>query len=71
MKYLSALDRICVFLTNHTEKQGRGFKMKPQTIIKAYRDKTKKDFLNSHELYAPFKDIDIASFSFLSPEPGF
>jgi hypothetical protein len=106
------LDGICVFLTNHTEKQGRGFKMKPQTIIRAYRDKTKiedvfknvksflklrpffvnttahvkavyticilayllnrylanqrkatgeKDFLNSHELYAPFKDIDIAT----------
>jgi len=106
------LDGICVFLTNHTEKQGRGFKVKPQTIIKAYRDKTRiedvfknvksflklrpffvnttahvkavyticvlayflnrylanqrkatgeKDFLNSHELYAPFKDIDIAT----------
>lgn len=106
------LDGICVFLTNHSEKQGRGFKVKPQTIIKAYRDKTKiedvfknvksflklrpffvntnahvkavyticilayfinrylanqrkatgeKDFLNSHELYAPFKDIDIAT----------
>lgn len=106
------LDGICVFLTNHTEKQGRGFKMKPQTIIRAYRDKTKiedvfknvksflklrpffvnttahvkavyticilayllnrylanqrkatgeKDFLNSHELYAPFKDIDITT----------
>jgi transposase len=106
------LDGLCVFLTNHIEKQGRGFKVKPQTIIKAYRDKTKiedvfknvksflklrpffvntnahvkavyticilayfinrylanqrkatgeKDFLNSHELYAPFKDIDIAT----------
>ena len=106
------LDGVCVFLTNHTEKQGRGFKMKPQTIIKAYRDKTKiedvfknvksflklrpffvnteahvkavyticimayfinryfanrrkaggeKDFLNSKELYAPFKDIDMAT----------
>lgn len=106
------LDGVCVFLTNHTEKQGRGFKAKPQTIIKAYRDKTKiedvfknvksflklrpffvntdrhvkavyticilayfinrylanqrktvenKDFLNSKELYAPFKDIDIAT----------
>ena len=106
------VDGICVFLTNHTEKRGRGFKMKPQTIIKAYRDKTKiedvfknvksflklrpffvntnahvkavytvcilayflnrylanqrkaageKDFLNSNELYAPFKDIDIAT----------
>ncbi|MCK4487301.1 MAG: hypothetical protein KAU38_11140, partial [Desulfobacterales bacterium] len=89
-----------------------GFKVKPQAIIKAYRDKTKiedvfknvksflkfrpffvntdahvkavyticilayfinrhlsnqrkaigeKDFLNSKELYAPFKDIDIAT----------
>jgi len=106
------LDGVCVFLTNHVEKQGRGFKMKPYTIIKAYRDKTKiedvfknvksflklrpffvntnehvkavyticilayfinrylanqrkstgdKDFLNSNELYAPFKDIDIAT----------
>jgi transposase len=106
------LDGVCVFLTNHTEKRGRGFKVKPQTIIKAYRDKTKiedvfknvksflklrpffvntdahvkavyticilayfinrylanrrkatgeKDFLNSSELYASFKDIDIAT----------
>jgi transposase len=106
------LDGVCVFLTNHTEKQGRGFKVKPEVIIKAYRDKTKiedvfknvksflklrpffvntnahvkavyticilayfinrylanmrkatgeKDFLNSNELYAPFKDIDIAT----------
>jgi transposase len=106
------LDGLCVFLTNHTEKQGRGFKVKPHTIIKAYRDKTKiedvfknvksflklrpffvnteahvravyticilayfinrylankrkslgeKDFLNSKELYFPFKDIDIAT----------
>jgi transposase len=106
------LDGVCVFLTNHIEKQGRGFKVKPQAVIKAYRDKTKiedvfknvksflklrpffvntdahvkavyticilayfinkylsnqrkaigeKDFLNSKELYAPFKDIDIAT----------
>ena len=106
------LDGLCVFVTNHTEKQGRGFKVKPQSIIKAYREKTKiedvfknvksflklrpffvntdahvkavyticilayfinrylanqrksmgeKDFLNSRELYAPFKDIDIAT----------
>jgi transposase len=106
------LDGVCVFLTNHTEKQGRVFKVKPETIIKAYRDKTKiedvfknvksflklrpffvntnahvkavyticilayfinrylankrkatgeKDFLNSNKLYAPFKDIDIAT----------
>jgi transposase len=106
------LDGLCVFLTNHTEKHGRGFKVKPQTIIKAYRDKTKiedvfknvksflkirplfvnteahvkavyticvlayfinrylankrkeigdKDYLNSKALYAPFKDIDIAT----------
>jgi len=103
---------VCVFLTNHTETQGRGFRVKPQSIIKAYREKTKiedvfknvksflklrpffvnteahvkavyticilayfinrylanqrksiceKDFLNSNELYAPFKDIDIAT----------
>ena len=106
------LDGVCVFLTNHTEKRGRGFKVKPETVIKAYRDKTKiedvfknvksflklrpffvntnahvkavyticilayfinrylankrketgeKDFLNSNKLYAPFKDIDIAT----------
>ena len=35
------LDGVCVFITNHTAKQGRGFKVKPRTIIKAYRDKTK------------------------------
>lgn len=108
------LDGVCVFLTNHNEKLGRGFKVDPQKIIKAYRDKTKiedvfknvksflkirplfvnteahvkavyticilayfinrylankrkeigdKDFLNSKELYAPFKDIDIATLS--------
>jgi hypothetical protein len=106
------LDGVCVFITNHIEKQGRGFKVKPQSIIKAYREKTKiedvfknvksflklrpffvntdahvkavyticilayfinrylanqrkstgeKDYLNSRELYAPFKDIDIAT----------
>lgn len=106
------LDGVCVFTTNHIEKQGRGFKVRPQTIINAYRDKTKiedvfknvksflklrpffvntdahveavyticilgyfinkylsnqrkamgeKDYLNSRELYAPFKDIDIAT----------
>ena len=106
------LDGVCVFVTNHTEKQGRGFRVRPQTIINAYRDKTKiedvfknvksflklrpffvntaahveavyticilayfvnkylsnqrkaigeKDYLNSKELYAPFKDIDIAT----------
>lgn len=106
------LDGVCVFVTNHIEKQGRGFKVKPQSIIKAYREKTKiedvfknvksflklrpffvntdahvkavyttcilayfinrylanqrkrtgeNDYLNSKELYAPFKDIDIAT----------
>jgi len=104
-------DGVCVFITNHIERKGRGFKTPAQTIIKAYRDKTKiedvfknvksflklrpffvnttmhvkavyticilayfinrymanlrkelgeKDFLNSRELYAPFRDIDIA-----------
>lgn len=106
------LDGVCVFITNHTESQGRGFKFKPQAIIKAYRDKTKiedvfknvksflkirpffvntdahvqavyticilgyfinkylanqrkalgeKDFLNSKQLYSPFKDMDIVT----------
>lgn len=106
------IDGVCVFVTNHTERQGLGFKTKPQAVIKAYRDKTKiedvfknvksflklrpfyvntdkhvkavyticilayfinkhlanqrkmigeKDFLNSRELYAPFRDIDIAT----------
>jgi transposase len=106
------LDGVCVFITNHTEKQGRGFQVKPETIIQAYRNKTKiedvfkniksflklrpffvnttahvravyticilayfinrylanqrkavenKDFLNSRELYAPFRDIDMVT----------
>jgi transposase len=106
------LDGVCVFVTNHTEHHGRGFKVKPQAVIGAYRDKTKiedvfknvksflklrpffvntdahvkavytvcilayfinkylasqrkalgeKDYLNSKELYGPFKDIDIAT----------
>jgi transposase len=106
------LDGVCVFITNHIEKQGRGFRLRAQAIIQAYRDKTKiedvfknvksflklrpffvntdahvdavytvcilgyttnkylanqrkaigdKDYLNSKELYAPFKDIDIAT----------
>jgi transposase len=107
------LDGVCVFVTNHTERDdGRGFKLPPQAIIRAYRNKTKiedvfknvksflklrpffvntdehvsavyticmiayflnkylsnqrkrfdeKDFLNSKELYAPFKDIDIVT----------
>lgn len=106
------LDGICVLVTNHIEKLRQGYKVKPQTVIKAYRDKTKiedvfknvksflklrpffvnteahveavyticilayfinrylankrkeiekKDYLNSKELYAPFKDIDIAT----------
>ncbi|MFH1780831.1 MAG: IS1634 family transposase [Candidatus Nealsonbacteria bacterium] len=103
------LDGVCVFITNHTEAQGRGYKVTPQAIIRAYREKTQiedvfknvksflkirpffvntdnhvravyticmlayflnrflanrrkavgeKDYLNSKELYAPFKDID-------------
>ena len=107
------LDGVCVFITNHTEARGRGFKVKPQAIIRAYRQKTKiedvfknvksflkirpffvntdshvkavyticmlayflnrflanqrkavegKDYLNSKELYAPFRDIDYVTF---------
>jgi transposase len=103
------LDGVCVFVSNHIEKQGRNFKLKAIQIIRAYREKTKiedvfknvksflkirpffvnteshvkavyticmisyfinrflanrrreigeKDYLNSKELYAPFRDID-------------
>lgn len=113
------LDGLCVFVTNHVERQGRGFKVRPQSIIRAYREKTKiedvfknvksfikirpffvntekhvravyticmlayflnrflanrrkaageKDFLNSKELYAPFRDIDYVSL--LDPKSG-
>jgi transposase len=106
------LDGVCVFSTNHLERQGRGFKVTPSMIIRAYRDKTKiedvfknvksflkirpffvntekhvkavyticilayflnkflanqrkaigeKDYLNSKELYAPFRDIDFVT----------
>ena len=103
------LDGVCVFVSNHIEKQGRNFKLNATQIIRAYREKTKiedvfknvksflkirpffvnteshvkavyticmisyfinrflsnrrreigeKDYLNSKELYAPFRDID-------------
>jgi transposase len=106
------LDGVCVFITNHIERQGRGFKVSPSKVIRAYRDKTKiedvfknvksflkirpffvntekhvkavyticilayflnkflanqrksageKDYLNSKELYAPFKNIDFVT----------
>lgn len=106
------LDGVCVFITNHVERQGRGFKVTPLMVIRAYRDKTKiedvfknvksflkirpffvntqkhvkavyticilayflnkflanqrkssgeKDYLNSKELYAPFKNIDFVT----------
>jgi transposase len=106
------LDGVCVFITNHIERQGRGFKVTPFMVIRAYRDKTKiedvfknvksflkirpffvntethvkavyticilayflnkflanqrkasgeKDYLNSKELYAPFKNIDFVT----------
>ena len=106
------LDGVCVFITNHIEPAVQGYKVKAQSVIKAYRDKTiiedvfknmksflrirpffvntdahvkavyticilayfinrylsnkrklagGKDFLNSKELYAPFKDIDITT----------
>ena len=35
------LDGVCVFITNHIERQGRGFKVTPIMVIRAYRDKTK------------------------------
>jgi len=106
------LDGVCVFITNHVERQGRGFIVTPLMVIGAYRDKTKiedvfknvksflkirpffvntqkhvkavyticilayflnkflanqrksageKDYLNSKELYAPFKNIDFVT----------
>ena len=33
-------DGICVFVTNHVEKEDGKFLMPPRQIIKAYRDKT-------------------------------
>ncbi len=105
------IDGVCVFVTNHVEKHGRGYKTTAQSIIRAYRNKTKiedvfknmksflklrpffvnkplhvqavyticiiayyinkylsnqrqalgeKEYLNSKELYAPFRDKDIA-----------
>lgn len=112
------LDGVCVFVTNHTERDGRDFPLKPQAIIRAYRNKVKiadvfknvksflklrpffvntdehvsavytigmiayflnkylanqrkllgeKDFLNSQELYTPFKDIDIVTLKDATP----
>ena len=106
------LDGVCVFMTNHIERQGGGFKISPSKVIRAYRNKTKiedvfknvksflkirpffvntekhvkavyticilayflnkflanqrksageKDYLNSKELYAPFKNIDFVT----------
>jgi transposase len=106
------LDGVCVFITNHIERQGRGFKISPSKVIRAYRNKTKiedvfknvksflkirpffvntekhvkavyticilayflnkflanrrksageKDYLNSKELWAPFKNIDFVT----------
>ena len=106
------LDGVCVFITNHIQLQGRGFKVNPRKVIGAYRDKTKiedvfknvksflkirpffvntekhvkavyticilsyflnkflanqrkavgeKDYLNSKELFAPFKNIDFVT----------
>ena len=106
------LDGVCVFITNHIERQETGFKVNPRKVIRAYRNKTKiedvfknvksflkirpffvntenhvkavyticilayflnkflankrkaigeKDYLNSKELYAPFKNIDFVT----------
>ena len=106
------LDGVCVFVTNHIEAMGRGFKVNSRKVIRAYRDKTKiedvfknvksflkirpffvntqahvkavyticilayflnkflanqrkaagqRDYLNSKELYAPFKNIDFVT----------
>jgi len=35
------LGGVCVFITNHIERQGRGLKVSPDKVIGAYRNKTK------------------------------
>ena len=34
------LDGVCVFISNHVEKSGRGYAMKARQVVQAYRDKT-------------------------------
>lgn len=34
------LDGVCVMITNHVERRGRGYAMKAPNILQAYRDKT-------------------------------
>jgi hypothetical protein len=53
------LDGLCVFISNHTERSGRGYKMKPEKILQAYRDKT--------EIEDAFKNMK----SFLKLRPFF
>ena len=36
----AGIDGFCVFVTNHIEKQNEQYTIKPELIIKAYRDKT-------------------------------
>ena len=50
---------MCVFITNYIERRGRGFKVSPSKILRAYRDKTK-----IHDLFQNVK-------SFLKIRPFF
>lgn len=113
------LDGLCVFISNHVEKRGRGHSMSAERIIQAYRDKTEiedafknmksflkirpffvntdehvravfticvlayhlnktlalrrkeiegKDYLNSDELYDPFRDSKLVTLK--DPQTG-
>jgi hypothetical protein len=53
------LDGVCVFITNHVEKHGRGYAMPAKRILQAYRDKT--------EIEDAFKNMK----SFLKLRPFF
>jgi transposase len=113
------LDGLCVFITNHVERRGRGYAMPAHNILQAYRDKTEiedafknmksflkirpffvntekhvravfticvlayhinktlarrreaidgKDYLNSYQLYEPFRSCRMVSLK--DPETG-
>lgn len=40
IKEAKLLDGVCVFITDHVEKRGRGYAMNARQIVQAYRDKT-------------------------------
>jgi hypothetical protein len=65
------LDGTCVFVTNHTKHHSRGFKVKPQAFIDAYRDKIKiedvfKSIKSFLKLRTSPRSYEKISFSFLA-----